>query len=145
MELGCSARRRDVVREIGKSGIIWEISNHDDMDDCHPHATRIEGALRCPSSCDPWTARARFLQVRAQASDPDALNEAQHILIESGAISYCIDQLLRRHEAARCALRDIRLVHPDKMEAVLDGLVAPVWRLFEASGNPIPQSIVTDL
>ncbi|MDD5467723.1 MAG: polyprenyl synthetase family protein [Anaerolineales bacterium] len=74
--------------------------------------------------------RARFLELRQNVSDQEALREAQNILIRCGAASYCVDQLLRRHHMAREALDAIPLIHQDVIEGLLEEMVAPVWRLL---------------
>lgn len=94
----------EVVRAIGELGGIYGemIQIHDDMNDC----------LAAPASPD-WSQgrfplpilfaqtvehpqRDRFLELRQRIAAAEALCEAQDILIKSGAISYCVDQLLRR-------------------------------------------------
>lgn len=74
--------------------------------------------------------RARFLELRQNVSDQEALREAQNILIRCGAASYCVDQLLGRHHMAREALDAIPLIHRDVIEDLLEEMVAPVWRLL---------------
>jgi len=78
--------------------------------------------------------RARFLQLRPSASNPDALAEAQVILIRCGAISYCVDQLIRRHQRAKEMLRSMTLVYRDGLEALLEAQIRPVQELFRAVG-----------
>ena len=63
-----------------------------------------------------------------------ALAEAQEILIRCGAVSYCVDQLLRRHQAARALLDEIWLPHKELVDTLIQELVSPVHRLFETLG-----------
>ncbi len=80
--------------------------------------------------------RSRFLELfREAGEDEDALCEAQEILIRCGAVSYCADQLLRRDKAARKILRSAELVCPGVIENLLDKVIAPVWKLFDAIGD----------
>jgi hypothetical protein len=79
--------------------------------------------------------QARFLELCRAVPDSAALAEAQAILIRSGAISYAVDQLLRRHELAQKMLVAMLLAHPDKLEPLLADLVTPVQALFQATGG----------
>ena len=67
------------------------------------------------------------------ASD-GALQEAQDILIRCGAVSYCVDQLLRRHQAAQIILDEIALPSKGRVDTLIRELVTPVHRLFETLG-----------
>ena len=82
--------------------------------------------------------RTRFRALRRSISDPNALTEAQEILLRSGAISYCVDQLLRRHQKACDKLANIQLVQRSKLETLLTEQVEPVWSLFQSMGLPLP-------
>jgi geranylgeranyl pyrophosphate synthase len=87
--------------------------------------------------------RSRFLKLRQETADEGALREAQEILIRCGAVSYCVDQLLRRNQAAQEALREIALVRPGLIESLLEELVAPVWKLFD--GLEVSPPVVPNL
>jgi len=78
--------------------------------------------------------RAQFLKLRQTIADPDALAEAQLILIRCGAISYAIDQLLRRYAKAQKALADLPRSCQDKLETMFDAAMNPVQELFVAAG-----------
>ena len=60
------------------------------------------------------------------------MQEAQEILIRCGAVSYCVDQLMRRSQSADEILRSIPLVRADLMESLLEAVIAPVRKLFDA-------------
>jgi len=82
---------------------------------------------------------SRFLELCGEITDGSALQEAQDILVRSGAISYCVDQLLCRYWAAQDVLSTASLPRRDLMDTLLEEVVAPVWRLFEAIGEtPVP-------
>jgi hypothetical protein len=61
-------------------------------------------------------ARRRFMELYANISLPDALGEAQEILIHCGAVSYCIDQLLRRHQTIQKILKNTQFANPQPPE-----------------------------
>ncbi len=88
-------------------------------------------------------ARARFLELCQDITQPDALPEAQDILVHCGAVSYCVDQLVRRHLVMQEMLRSIALVRRDILDALLEELIAPVRRLFEETGTPLPEQITS--
>ncbi len=86
--------------------------------------------------------RARFLELRQNITQPGALAEAQDILIRCGAVSYCIDQLLRRFQLGRKMLRAIPLAERDTLDNLLEEVISPVYRLFRETGTPLPDHLV---
>jgi len=78
--------------------------------------------------------RARFIALYEDISVGNALQEAQEILIRCGAVSYCVDQLLRRHQAARELLNKTPLADKEAVDSLIEGVIAPVWKLFETLG-----------
>ena len=84
--------------------------------------------------------RARFIELCQNISAENALQEAQEILIRCGAVSYCVDQLLRRHQAAQAILDEIPLHNKATVDSVIAAIIAPVERLFHALGVS-PQAI----
>lgn len=74
----------------------------------------------------------RHLRERVIAQGPeaaDALDEAQAILRRCGAISYGLDQVLRRDRQARSWMADPTLRAPEDLRALFDEIVAPVQAL----------------
>ena len=84
----------------------------------------------------------RFLALRKAIPDPDALAEAQAILIRCGAVSYCIDQLLCRVLAAQEILPSISLVRQEKLEGLLSDIMKPVRNLFAEMGLKQPEILL---
>ena len=82
--------------------------------------------------------QARFLELCRNISTPEALSDAQDILVRSGAVSYCVDQLLHRYQAAREMLDAIPLVERDLLDALLLEVIAPVQQLFQEMGQTLP-------
>lgn len=140
----------EVVQEMGKVGFIYGemIQIHDDMHD----------SLATPAGPD-WIQRRsplpilyaqnvkhadrrRFLELRQRTLTDDVLGEMQEILIRSGAISYCIDQLLHRYQQALAVSASLNIVHPEKLSVILEKVIVPVWGLFE--GTTHPQSLFTE-
>jgi hypothetical protein len=71
-------------------------------------------------------ARLRFIELRRNISDRQALLEAQGILINCGAVSYCIDQLIHRYQNASSILVGMSLALPDKLKILLEEMIVPV-------------------
>lgn len=86
--------------------------------------------------------RERFIEVHQAIPDPEALTEAQTILIRCGAVSYAVDQLLRRCQVAREILAATSLIHREGLEVLLDDVVDPVKKLFASIGVPQPDALL---
>lgn len=78
----------------------------------------------------PHPERERFRALRRDIQSGDNLQAAQAILIRCGAISYGMDQLLRRYVAGRRLAVTLKCARPDVLFGLLDSLVAPVRELF---------------
>lgn len=80
--------------------------------------------------------RARFEKLRQKAGvSPKALKEAQEILVQCGAVSYCVDHLLDRYQIVRKTLAAESMARPSKLIRLFEELVSPVWKLFQAAGE----------
>ena len=77
---------------------------------------------------------ARFLALYQNMSNGNALQEAQEILIRCGAVSYCVDQLVRRYQTAQNILNKTPLPNKGVVEDLVQGVIAPVRNLFETLG-----------
>jgi geranylgeranyl pyrophosphate synthase len=78
--------------------------------------------------------RARFMELYEDISIGNALQEAQEILIRCGAVSYCVDQLIHRHQTAQEILNKTPLTNKAAIDSLIEGVIAPVWKLFETLG-----------
>lgn len=78
--------------------------------------------------------RSLFMELYEDISTGEALQEAQEILIRCGAVSYCVDQLIRRHRIVRKILKETPLADQEIVHSLLEGVISPVWRLFESLG-----------
>lgn len=82
--------------------------------------------------------RHRFKEIRSQVrSNSQALEEAQDILIHSGAVSYCLYQLLKRYDFVKGILATLKLEKPDVLEDIFDHVVRPVFSLFQEVDDPM--------
>jgi len=140
---GASIETAERLGELG--GLYGEaIQIHDDLNDSlsvPANPDWIQGRSPLPilfAKQVDHPQRERFLKLCENILDAGALAEAQEILIHCGAVSYCVDQLLRKHMSARELLDAITLRQRDALEALFQGVVTPVWKLFEAIGETPP-------
>ncbi len=80
--------------------------------------------------------RGRFADLCRRVEDPEALAEAQAILVRCGAVSYCAYHLIELHRAAQAMVVASSLPDPGPLEALLDRHVEPLEQLLEAAGAP---------
>jgi geranylgeranyl pyrophosphate synthase len=102
---GADAYVIERLHEFGSVfGEIMQI--HDDLNDCLASPANVDwlqGRAPLPilfAELAPHPQRQRFLDLRSQVADLEKLHEAQAILVSSGAISYCANELLLRQQAA---------------------------------------------
>lgn len=74
--------------------------------------------------------QARFLTLCDAMPDPEAIAEAQKILLRCGAVSYCIDRLVVNYQEAQDVLDGISLTRESGLRALLVDLVRPVEQLL---------------
>ena len=79
--------------------------------------------------------REKFLALRPNVADEVALQEAQDILISSGAVSYCINELIQRHRSAEEMIQEATLQDTSPLEQLLNEFIGPVQNLIEIAGK----------
>jgi geranylgeranyl diphosphate synthase type I len=134
---GASVETAGGLKELGNLyGEMIQI--HDDLNDTlavPANPDWIQGRLPLPilfAQTVEHAERARFLELRQEIADEGALLEAQDILIRCGAVSYCVDQILRRQQTAQGILAALALPRRDVLEALLEEVITPVRKLFDA-------------
>lgn len=127
------------LRDFGEIyGEIMQI--HDDLNDCLATPANVDwlqGRNPLPilfAQTVDHPQRERFVEMRGKVEDPQALEEAQSILISSGAISFCAHELITRNNKAKALLHNINLKRPEALEGLLEEAIAPVRRLFAKVG-----------
>jgi geranylgeranyl pyrophosphate synthase len=78
--------------------------------------------------------KAVFLSLCQNIAEPGVVQNAQRLLFHSGAISYCIKQLLLRGEAARKLLASLSLPNPEPVRSLLDQLIEPAVHMLAVGG-----------
>jgi geranylgeranyl pyrophosphate synthase len=128
------------IKELGHLyGEMIQI--HDDLND----------ALAVPANPD-WTLgraplpilfaqtvdhpeKARFLELRRAIADPAALNEAQAILVRSGAVGYAVHHLHLRYRAAKDFMAGMQLAKYEGFEGLFETVMKPVRALYAELGS----------
>lgn len=140
---GASIEIAEKLKQLG--GLYGEVIQiHDDLNDVMAVPASPDWVLgRTPlpilfAQTVDHPKRERFRELRRvlqAAPDPEALAEAQLILIRCGAVSYSIDQIVRRHQTVREMLNHLTLPHHAGLELWFDDLIKPVQRLFDSLGG----------
>jgi geranylgeranyl pyrophosphate synthase len=89
--------------------------------------------------------KARFEALLPQIEAAPILEEAQQILLESGAVSYCIYHLLQLARLARQLLAGCPVARPELLPQFLAERVAHLFELLEASNMPLPAELAAEL
>ncbi len=132
---GASAEVAEQIRQLGCFyGEMVQI--HDDLNDCMKTPANTDWTLgRSPlpilfAQVVDHPDRARFLELRQDIPDPEALAEAQTILIRCGAISYGIHHLLARYRVAQEMLQTMALPNQAELDTLFQKQIEPVEALF---------------
>ena len=87
----------------------------------------------------------RFAALLPQVNDLSSLEEAQQILLQSGAVSYCIYHLLQQAREARALLDECELAQPELLQQFLAERISHLFDLMEASNMPLPVELAAEL
>jgi len=87
-------------------------------------------------------ARDRFVELLSHIDDPQALRDAQQILIGCGAVSYAAYQLIQRYRAARQRLAALPLANPAPMQELLARQTQPLVSLLRTIGVDVPEELL---
>jgi geranylgeranyl pyrophosphate synthase len=110
------------------------------FDDVHDSMARpansdwIQGRSPLPvlfAQTVPHPYREQFVVIRRSIADPAVLEVAQDILIHCGAVSYCVDQIVARHQQAQQLLNDLPLPNNAELNALLEEIIRPVTNLLQ--------------
>lgn len=133
---GASLETSLQIKELGSMyGEMIQI--HDDVDDAlsQPGKPDWESKNKCLpilfASIVDHPQKNQFEQMRPNArTNLKSLEEAQEILIQCGAISYCMYQLLERDKIVKEKIAKIKIERRDVLEKIFDEIVSPVHKLF---------------
>jgi geranylgeranyl pyrophosphate synthase len=82
-----------------------------------------------------------LLNLKSQVQKPENLLQAQQILVSTGAVSYCIYQLVERHRIIRHLIQNLPLVQPDLLASMLDVQLDPIRNLLQRLNIDLPERI----
>lgn len=82
--------------------------------------------------------QARFEELLTHIDQPDALEEAQQIVLQSGAASYCVYHLLQLAQEARPILDGCKLARPELLQQFLAERVAHLFEMMQENEMPLP-------
>jgi geranylgeranyl pyrophosphate synthase len=144
---GAALHTVSTLEKLGEQfGIMIQI--HDDLHDtmeAEINSDWLEGRLGLPllyAELNEFPEKRRFMQLKAKvAEDQKALEEAQNILIRSGAVSYCIHAITSLYEDAMKDVSEIKLAKPEKLNDVMNDVIEPVNELFERLGIEPPKAL----
>ena len=85
--------------------------------------------------------RERFLTLRTQVEDPNALREAQQILVRCGAVSYAMYHLTQRYQASKKMLADTPLTDPIPLQEVIEKYIRPLADILRSLKIKVPAEI----
>jgi geranylgeranyl diphosphate synthase type I len=88
--------------------------------------------------------RERFVDLSARSEDPEALAEAQKILIRSGAVSYCTFKMIELSQEARETLARVPLRDSGPVERILAAHLRPLQKLLESVGVEGPSALMQE-
>lgn len=91
----------------------------------------------------PHAGRDRFEELRSQVQDEDALREAQNLLIESGAVSYCAYCLVESYKKAKRILSELSVADPTPLAELVDSHIAPLLALLRSLGIKEPEGLLS--
>jgi geranylgeranyl pyrophosphate synthase len=89
--------------------------------------------------------KKRFEALLPQIADLAALEEAQQLLLQCGAVSYCIYHLLQTAREARGVLNECALEQPLLLQQFLAERIAHLFQLMESSNMPLPTELAVEL
>ena len=136
-----------LAEQLGQFGRLYGemIQIHDDLHDTMAvpaGADWLQGRFPLPilyAQLVDHPSRERFRTLRQQIVDhPSLLHEGQQILLQCGAISYCIHQLLSQIAQAQTMLTQLPLPNPQPLQELLAQLTRPVQTLLHTVTYPAP-------
>lgn len=140
-----------IAFQIQKFGHLYGemIQIHDDLKDSMETPANPDWVLgRTPlpilfAQVVDHSERERFLILRQAIPDLDALAEAQGILIRCGAVSFCIDQIIKKYQTAQKTLRSLSIANSEKLDVLMENVIEPVRSLFLEIGIKEPDAFMS--
>ena len=136
------------TKELKETGLLLGeiVQLHDDLFDvfavpAKPDWNRPENNLLLLYAISAeYAKKNEFLSMIEQIRDDEAnLREIQSILIRSGAVSYCVYNLLERHREAIERVTSLDLVDPQALIQPIKDQTFPALKLLREVGAELPE------
>ena len=143
---GVSETTRQIIRSLGvRFGEIIQIM--DDLDDAFQSPAKPDWQrqdnnlviLYAKTALHP--AHLQFLELLDHLENPGTLVAAQQILIDCGAVSYCLYQIIQRLQESLNLLHGAGLPNPQSILSLYDLQIRPLATLLRTIGVPLPQEL----
>lgn len=89
-----------------------------------------------------YPEKEKFLKLKARAADPVALEQAQQVLISSGAVSFCAYQIYQRHRTARKLIAGLRLKKKKQLDYLLKSQLRPFLQFLRQVDEKLPEQFL---
>ncbi len=86
--------------------------------------------------------REQFIALKPSIQDPAVLDEAQQILLSSGAVSYCAYNIIQRYQTARDLLSQLALPNPTPIMKILDTYAVSFADFLSISGLEVSKDML---
>jgi geranylgeranyl pyrophosphate synthase len=129
----------DKIETIQQLGRLYGemVQIHDDLsdslDDCIG-SDWLQGKFTLPilfARSVSHPGRERFIFLMENINDLDHFREAQQLLLQCGAISYCLNEIVERHSTAMELLASLNPPKPQPIIQMFDQIILPVTKLLE--------------
>ena len=90
-----------------------------------------------------YPERSEFVDLLTRIAEPEALAEAQEILVRSGAVSFCAYHMIELYRSARQHLTSIPLEDHKPLQELLEHHVRPLKTLFKSTDIDFPEELLT--
>lgn len=137
-----------VVEQLRQFGVlIGEIIQlQDDLGDALAHPMNADWVQKRNNLLIMYARTAdhpflgRFEDLLQRINEPNVLEEAQNILLKSGAVSYCAYLMVDKFRNARSLIRSTALADPDPLNQILDDYAKVLLELLQTSGVRLSES-----
>ncbi len=135
-----------VANQMMELGYLYGeiIQIHDDLNDALAIPASPDWRLKRPSlpilfaQLVEHPEREHFIELCQEIDNPAHLQEAQAILIRSGALSYGIDQILCRYHQSQQMLVALSLQNAAAVQTLFSATIRPIQDLFDRLGMAAP-------
>ncbi|MDA8019723.1 MAG: polyprenyl synthetase family protein [Thermoanaerobaculia bacterium] len=144
---GAGSRRAAEYDELGVSlGLLVQVS--DDASDALSRPAKADWQRRGSNLAILYARnvdheqRDRFVELASEVDDPEALREAQEILVRCGAFSYCAYKMVKFSQDARAKVADLDPPDHQPLLGFIEHLTEPLVSMLKRAGVEAPGELV---